>query len=80
MNKLLIGFSAGLLVGILFAPAKGSETRESIARKGRDLKDKFDDLVDSMTDQFSSWKDDAEDLAQAGKQEAQSFANEVKSY
>ncbi len=80
MNKLLIGFSAGLLVGILFAPAKGSETRDSISRKGRDLKDKFDDLVDSITDQFHSLKDDAEDLAEKGKQQAQSFANEVKSY
>ena len=35
MNKILIGFTAGLLVGLLFAPAKGSETRETISRQGQ---------------------------------------------
>jgi gas vesicle protein len=80
MNKLLIGFSAGLLVGILFAPAKGSETRDSIARRGRDLKDKFDDLVDSVTDQFNTMKDEAENLVEQGKQQAQTYAAETKSY
>ena len=63
MNKLLIGFTAGLLVGILFAPAKGSETRESLSRKGNELKDKFNDLVDSITSKFASMKEDAENLA-----------------
>ena len=77
MNKLLIGFSAGLLLGILFAPAKGSETRESISGKGRDLKDKFNDLVDSITDKFDSLKDDAEDLAEQGRQRVKSFKKEI---
>lgn len=76
MNKLLIGFSAGLLLGILFAPAKGSETRESISNRGRDLKNKFNDLVDSITDKFDSLKEEAEDLAEQGRQRVKSF-NEV---
>ena len=49
MNKLLIGFTAGLLIGILLAPDKGSETRQRVNRKAKDLQDKFDDLVDSFT-------------------------------
>ena len=73
MNKLLIGFSAGLLLGILFAPAKGSETRESISSRGRDLKNKFNDLVDSITDKFDAMKEDAEDLAEQGRQKVKSF-------
>ena len=77
MNKVLIGFTAGLLVGVLFAPAKGSLTRESISSKGRDLKDKFNDLVDSVTDKFDSLRDDAEDLAEEGRQRARSFKNEI---
>ena len=77
MNKLLIGFSAGLLLGILFAPAKGSETRESISNRGRDLKNKFNDLVDSITDKLDAMKDDAEDLAEQGKQRVKSFKNEM---
>jgi gas vesicle protein len=77
MNKLLIGFSAGLLLGILFAPAKGSETRESISNRGRDLKDKFNDLVDSITDKFDSLKEEAEDLAEQRTQRVKSFKNEM---
>jgi gas vesicle protein len=77
MNKLLIGFSAGLLLGILFAPAKGSETRESISSRGRDLKNKFNDLVDSITDKFDSMKEEAEDLAEPGRQTVRSFKNEM---
>lgn len=77
MNKLLIGFSAGLLVGLLFAPAKGSETRESVSNKGRDLKNKFNDLVDAVTDKFDSMKDDVEDFAGETRQQARSFKNEM---
>lgn len=77
MNKLLIGFSAGLLLGILFAPAKGSETRESISNTGRDLKNKFNDLVDSITDKFDTLKDEAEELAEQGRQRVKSFKNEM---
>ncbi|MGK2864024.1 MAG: YtxH domain-containing protein [Chitinophagaceae bacterium] len=73
MNKLLIGFTTGLIVGLLFAPAKGSETRESITNRGRDLKDKFNDLVDSVTDKFDSMKDDVEDFAAEGSQRARAY-------
>lgn len=77
MNKLLIGFSAGLLLGILFAPAKGTETRKSISNRGHDLKDKFNDLVDSITDKFDSMTEDAEELAEQGRQRVKSFKNEM---
>ena len=77
MNKLLIGFSAGLLLGVLFAPAKGSETRESISNRGRDLKNKCNDLVDSITDKFDAMKDDAEELAEQDRQKIKSFKNEM---
>ena len=73
MNKLLFGFSVGLLVGLLFAPAKGSETRETISNRGRDLKNKFNDMVDAVTDNFDSMKDDVEDLAIESKQRERAY-------
>ena len=76
-SKLLSGFLAGVLVGVLFAPDKGSETRRKISKKGADLKDRFNDFVDSISEEFHSFKEDAEDLAQKGKQKAQTFANET---
>jgi gas vesicle protein len=42
----LVGVAAGALLGILFAPDKGQNTRKNITRKGEDfadgLKEKFD--------------------------------------
>lgn len=64
MSKLFIGFAAGVLLGVLFAPDKGSETRERIARRGRDLKDKFNDFVDSIGSKFEKMTDDAEEYAE----------------
>ncbi|MGZ8557970.1 MAG: YtxH domain-containing protein [Chitinophagaceae bacterium] len=73
MNKLLIGFTTGLIVGLLFAPAKGSETRETISNRGRELKNKFNDLVDSVTDKFDSMQDDVEELATETRQSARAY-------
>ena len=77
MSKILVGFTAGLLVGLLFAPAKGSETRESISNRGKDLKNKFNDLVDAVTDKFDSMTDDVEDFVNKEKQTEKYFIDEV---
>jgi len=77
MNKLLVGFSAGLLVGILFAPAKGAETRGTITRRGNELKNKFNDLVDAIADKFDSLKAETEEMMEEGMRQAKSYQNEV---
>ena len=73
MNKILIGFTAGLLVGLLFAPAKGSETRETITRRGRDLKNQFNDLVDAITDKFDSLTGEVESPSEFDRQREKAF-------
>ena len=51
---LLAGVAAGALLGILFAPAKGSDTRKKISKKGEDyadaLKEKFNEFIDSISE------------------------------
>ena len=73
-SKLLWGFTLGLVTGLLLAPEKGSETRKKISRRAADLKDKFDDFIDSVSDKLDSFKNEAEDLAEDAKTEARSFA------
>jgi gas vesicle protein len=56
--SVLAGLATGALVGILFAPAKGSETRKRIAGRSRDLvngvKESFNELKETITDQIES--------------------------
>lgn len=63
MNKLLTGFTLGLLVGILYAPDKGSYTRRKITDKGNDLKDQFADFIDNLAGKFENAADEVEDYA-----------------
>ena len=50
----LAGLAAGAILGVLFAPAQGSETRQKIANQGSDLaeslKRKFDEFIDGLTE------------------------------
>ncbi|MBC7525833.1 MAG: YtxH domain-containing protein [Flavobacterium sp.] len=59
----LLGVGVGTLLGVLFAPAKGTETRKKIINKGQDyaddLKGKFDDLFQDVSDKYDSFLEEA---------------------
>ncbi len=63
MNKLLTGFALGLIVGVLYAPDKGTYTRRKITDKGNDLKNQFADFIDSVAGKFENTADEIEDYA-----------------
>jgi gas vesicle protein len=73
-GKAVLGTVAGLAVGgilgILFAPDKGSVTRKQIADKGNDyandLKSKCNDFTDTLKEKFQAAKKEAKDIAENG--------------
>jgi gas vesicle protein len=56
----LAGVAVGAVMGILFAPDKGSETRKKISRKSEDAVDeiteKFDELLESLNEKIDAVK------------------------
>jgi len=63
MNKLLTGFALGLIVGVLYAPDKGTYTRRRISDKSNDLKNQFADFIDNVAGKFEHTADEIEDYA-----------------
>jgi gas vesicle protein len=60
----LAGLAAGAVLGILFAPAKGSETRKNLTGKGKEY---VDGLVNGVTETFTDLKNSVtESLGSAG--------------
>ncbi len=53
IGAVLIGVAIGGVLGILFAPDKGSETRKKLLAKGEDLKDLIQDKLAGVIDQIN---------------------------
>jgi gas vesicle protein len=66
----LAGVAAGALLGILFAPDKGWNTRKKISKKGEDyaeaLKEKFKEFLDEFSEKFEEVKEDVSDFTDPG--------------
>lgn len=86
-TKIILGTTAGLaiggILGILFAPEKGSVTRKQILDKGCDyadgLKSKLSELGNSISEKVQSTKEFAQSLTEEAKTKFDDAKNDLNS-
>ena len=82
VTGILAGAATGAILGLLFAPDKGSETRKKIAKKSTDLTDSikngFTSMTEAITSKYDSIKGDTAELLDKGKDRMQNMKDEVK--
>lgn len=75
----LVGLGIGALIGILFAPKSGEETREYLSskaeegkeyaqRKARELRERAEDLIERSKEIMSRQKEAVSSAVEAGKE------------
>jgi gas vesicle protein len=79
VSYFLVGLGVGALVGVLFAPKSGEETREFLTkkadegkdyaqRKARELRERADELVERSKDVANRKKDSIAAAVEAGRE------------
>jgi gas vesicle protein len=66
----LLGLTAGAVLGILFAPKKGSVTRRFISQKGSnyvdEMKERFNESLKTVNTKIDSLKDEVKNMVKKG--------------
>jgi gas vesicle protein len=75
------GLAAGAILGVLFAPDKGENTRKKIAQKSGDLKDNltdsFNDFVSNVEDKYKNLASKASDLIDEGSENLEKINKKI---
>ena len=69
----LAGLATGVVIGVLFAPDKGSKTRKKIKTKSieakESLKKEFDGFLDTVSKKYESILKNGEEIIEKGRKD-----------
>lgn len=78
----LTSIAVGLLIGVLFAPSKGSKMRKQILDKGEGyvdaIKEELDELVEIATQKYETSRKDVKGLISSTKAKPEEVKKEIK--
>ena len=72
------GVLVGILLGVLFAPDSGEETRRKISRRAQGIKDTYDDFTDDVSSTYRKVKDKASDIVNRAKDKINNAQDEAE--
>lgn len=79
---LLAGVATGALLGVLFAPEKGTETRKKISKKGDDyadsLKKYFTEFIDTISEKYENVEGGVSDFREKMKANSEETEKDKK--
>jgi len=82
LASVLAGAAAGAILGILFAPDKGTETRRKIAETGSDVagsvKSKYNEFADTISEKYDAAKEKLSNLVSEGSDMGKDMVNQAK--
>jgi gas vesicle protein len=76
VTALLAGLAAGAVLGLLFAPEKGSETRDKINDSLADLADAIKERAEQQIDSLNDLKDKVMASVKSKASEAEAFIDD----
>jgi len=67
-RSLMVGLGVGIILGVLYAPHKGSKTRRKIARTGNDVRNGWNSLKNRVSNKLDTAAESTEEYPEYPEQ------------
>jgi gas vesicle protein len=71
------GAAAGAILGLLYAPKSGAQTRKEVRRFTKKTVDRLDTLQEDIREQVGCWVEDVSEVVRDGIKSGKQFTNEA---